>query len=188
MEHVVDLASPKNKKIYALFLGKKQEEAQKLLPKNNAKKEIEQLLQYGVKQNNIEFMTWLIYKKKPHFEFVMSPLAYSRTIERPEITRLLINYIHNEKDKLEKELNDYKTQQEEKIRLDTLRLTHSDPRNVAFKPYANGYAAQPSWTEEQWKKGIKNVKPIKEVFKEMDNDGTIRIIDNDTPDCKCIIS
>lgn len=77
---------------YKLFLNKKPE-LSKTLPRNQV--DVSDLFLYGIEQNNINFMHWLLSTRKPYFGSLLldRSLAHSKKLNYDEITQLLNDYV-----------------------------------------------------------------------------------------------
>ena len=100
-------STKKNEKIYTLFV-QQNAEAKKIIPHNQF--ELTSLFMYGDKQNNPDFIQWLLTTRKPLFEDPCVQDTYKHS-SNTEVTHILVNYISAEKIKRQLELDAYaKTQ------------------------------------------------------------------------------
>lgn len=77
---------------YKLFLNNKPKLSTKL-PRNQV--DVSDLFLYGIEQNNINFMRWLLNTRKPYFQspLIDRSLANSKQLNHNEITQLLNDYV-----------------------------------------------------------------------------------------------
>jgi hypothetical protein len=81
---------------YKLFLSHKKNLIISIVLRRGKPEIIRDIFFYGIKQNNVQFMQWLLNVKKPHYEsqLISDSFKYADSLHHTEIAQLFKNYRH----------------------------------------------------------------------------------------------